>query len=128
MVTRFTEYSVFSRRFMNRPKRRSGFTSELFTGRKRGFTLIELLVVVTIIVVLQALLTPALDKAVCAATGIQTGPCPSTQTGHFGGCTEGDLKYCVPARLAPPERVRVRSTGRRSANPLALRLVPIGPC
>ena len=34
---------------------------------QRGFTLIELLVVITIIVVLLALLTPALDKAIYAA-------------------------------------------------------------
>jgi prepilin-type N-terminal cleavage/methylation domain-containing protein len=37
------------------------------TARSRGFTLIELLVVVTIIVVLLALLTPALDKAIYQA-------------------------------------------------------------
>jgi len=36
-------------------------------GRREGFTLIELLVVVTVIIVLLALLTPALDKAIYAA-------------------------------------------------------------
>src|ERR1041385_1165125 len=45
----------------------SGFTLIESPARRKGFTLIELLVVVTIIVVLLAMLTPALDQAIYQA-------------------------------------------------------------
>ena len=47
--------------------RRQAFTLIELPAMRKGFTLIELLVVVTIVVVLMAMLTPALDKAVYQA-------------------------------------------------------------
>ena len=54
--------------------------------RHPGFTLIELLVVVTIIVVLIAMLTPALDKAIYAAELAKCG-------GGMKGIVLGELNY-----------------------------------
>ena len=62
-----------------------------------GFTLIELLVVVTIIVILLALLTPALDKSIHMA---ELTVCGTTQSGVARGVVlyAGDHNRSYPAR------------------------------
>jgi prepilin-type N-terminal cleavage/methylation domain-containing protein len=63
----------------------------------RGFTLIELLVVVTIIVVLLALLTPALDKAIYAA---ELASCGAQQHGIVAGA----INYAMNNKRRYPYR------------------------
>jgi prepilin-type N-terminal cleavage/methylation domain-containing protein len=66
--------------------------------RSPGFTLIELLVVVTIIIVLLALLTPALDRAMYQAELTLCGSqLKAFATGLTTGATERNRKY--PTRL-----------------------------
>ena len=63
----------------------------------RAFTLIELLVVVTIIVVLLALLTPALDKAIYQA---ELAVCAT----HLNGIAVGVTDYSVAFKRWYPYR------------------------
>jgi prepilin-type N-terminal cleavage/methylation domain-containing protein len=72
----------------------------------RGFTLIELLVVVTIIVVLLALLTPALDKAIYAAEFAVCG----AQVRNIGS---GALGYTMDHRRSYPYRGGEASRGNQ---------------
>lgn len=60
----------------------------MLTREYRGFTLIELLVVVTIIVVLLALLTPALDKAIEQANIAVCGS-------HLKGIGQASVTYAL---------------------------------
>src|SRR5688572_26273002 len=66
----------------------------------RAFTLIELLVVITIIVVLLALLTPALDKAIYQA---ELAVCGANLKGIASGATIYAMqnKRCWPAARDP---------------------------
>jgi prepilin-type N-terminal cleavage/methylation domain-containing protein len=57
---------------------------------RRGFTLVELLLVVTIIVVLLALLTPALDKAIYEA---ELAACGATQKAITASATVAAMDY-----------------------------------
>jgi prepilin-type N-terminal cleavage/methylation domain-containing protein len=66
-----------------------------------GFTLIELLVVITIIVVLLALLTPALDKAIYQA---ELAVCAANQHATAAGVTA----YAAGSKRAYPWREGVR--------------------
>jgi prepilin-type N-terminal cleavage/methylation domain-containing protein len=63
--------------------------------RTVGFTLIELLVVITIIVVLLALLTPALDAAIYQAELVQCGA-------HQRGIASGAATYAVDQKRRWP--------------------------
>ena len=65
--------------------------------RASGFTLVELLVVITIIVILLALLTPALDQAVYMA---ELATCGANLRALAGGCSvyAGDQKRRYPVR------------------------------
>jgi len=76
----------------------------------RGFTLIELLVVVTIIVVLLALLAPALDKAVYQAELAVCG-------GNQHGIAAGALAYAMAFRRSYPVRAGIEAA-EREANAL----------
>src|ERR1041385_6146027 len=64
---------------------------------RSGFTLIELLVVITIIVVLLAMLTPALDKALYAAELVRCG-------GNLHATGSGVLSYAFANRRFYPLR------------------------
>ena len=66
-------------------------------GRPRAFTIVELLVVVTIIVVLLALLAPAVDRAVYQA---ELAVC----SGNLKGMAGGTLVYAAHARRFYPDR------------------------
>jgi len=57
---------------------------------RAGFTVIELLVVITVIVVLLALLTPALDKVIYQA---ELARCGATQKGIITGATTAAIDY-----------------------------------
>ena len=76
-----------------------------------AFTLIELLVVVTIIVVLLALLTPALDKAIYQA---ELAVCAS----HLKGIATGSQAYAFSSRRAYPYRRIVQQNGAYWTNQL----------
>ena len=67
-----------------------------------GFTLIELLVVVTIIVVLLALLTPALDKAIYQAELAVCGT-------HEHAIATSSILYAIGSNRSYPDRPGVRS-------------------
>jgi prepilin-type N-terminal cleavage/methylation domain-containing protein len=82
-----------------------------------GFTLIELLVVVTIIAVLLALLTPAIDKAMYAA---QLASCASRLKGHAASATV----YAVDHRRHYLDRAALNTTNFR---PDYLALTTFGP-
>ncbi len=70
---------------------RSALTPALCPGeRECGFTLIELLVVVTIIVVLMALLAPAMDKAIYQA---ELAVCGTKLRGTAGGTLTYAMDY-----------------------------------
>ena len=73
---------------------------ELPAVRKRGFTLIELLVVITIIVVLMAMLMPAMDKAIYQA---QLVVC----AGHIKTAAGGATFYTTNNRRYYPYRPTV---------------------
>jgi prepilin-type N-terminal cleavage/methylation domain-containing protein len=66
-------------------------------ARRTGFTLIELLVVVTIIVVLLALLTPAMDRAIYAA---QLAVCG----GNLRGISTACVNYAMNHKRTYPSR------------------------
>src|SRR5689334_12180710 len=68
----------------------------------KGFTLIELLVVITIIVVLLALLTPALDKAMTEAQMAQCLSNPRT-------IAQGAIAYTADNKGLYPDRPQLRS-------------------
>ena len=80
---------------------------------RSGFTLIELLVVVTIIVVLLALLTPALDKAIYQAELTACGA-------NFKALTLGTSIYAIANKKYYPRRLLERnwSPNRICANGL----------
>src|SRR5688500_12893572 len=67
----------------------------------RAFTLIELLVVITIIVVLLALLTPALDKAIYQA---ELAVCGATQN----GTADSALTYAMDHKRRYPGKRNYR--------------------
>jgi prepilin-type N-terminal cleavage/methylation domain-containing protein len=69
---------------------------------RTGFTLIELLVVVTIIVVLLALLTPALDKAIYQAELVVCG-------GNLKGIAGGVTQYAFDFQRSYPYRDAVHN-------------------
>jgi prepilin-type N-terminal cleavage/methylation domain-containing protein/prepilin-type processing-associated H-X9-DG protein len=79
--------------------------------RRRAFTLIELLVVITIIVVLLALLTPALDKAIYQAELTVCG----TQLKAIASST---ITYAYDFRRYYPDRAVINS--RSNSQPLML--------
>lgn len=79
--------------------------------KRRGFTLIELLVVITIIVVLLAMLAPALDQAIYQA---ELAACGSNLHGIGGGT----LTYALENRRSFPER-DLQNTKYRVANLVA---------
>ena len=66
-------------------------------GKPRGFTLVELLVVITIIVMLLALLTPALDRALYQAELAACGA-------NLHGITQGLATYAMENKRAYPVR------------------------
>ena len=74
---------------------------------RRAFTLIELLVVVTIIVVLLALLTPALDKAVYQAELVKCGA-------HQKGVANGVQLYSVDQKRFYPDRPSLRAVSNEA--------------
>ena len=83
---------------------------------RKGFTLIELLVVITIIVVLLALLTPALDQAVYQA---ELASCGAKLHAHGAGVFQYamDFKRRYPYRVGVelgdmrPDWLRLHTTG-----------------
>src|ERR1041385_7046662 len=72
-----------------------GFASRsIDVNRMTAFTLIELLVVVTIIVVLLALLTPALDRAIYRAELLRCGANQKGTGEALGGVDTDELSVC----------------------------------
>ena len=80
----------------------------------RGFTIVELLVVITIIVVLLALLAPALDQAVYQAELAACGAKLSAGAGAM-------VVYAIEHRRAFPVRGQMRE-GKGSMNPKHIRV------
>src|SRR5690349_1320087 len=74
-----------------------------------AFTLIELLVVVTIIAVLLALLTPALDKAVYQAELVRCAA-------QLRGVGQSVVTYAMDARRSYPYRVGAENPDWSEAN------------
>jgi prepilin-type N-terminal cleavage/methylation domain-containing protein len=68
---------------------------------RRGFTLVELLVVLAIIVVLLALLAPAMEKAIYEAELATCG-------GNLHGVITGTLTYAMNYKRAYPVRVAIQ--------------------
>ena len=73
-----------------------------------AFTLIELLVVITIIVVLLALLTPAVDRAIYQAELTVCGT-------RLKGIATGNLAYAADNKRSYPCGTSIRG-GRRSGS------------
>jgi prepilin-type N-terminal cleavage/methylation domain-containing protein len=86
---------------------------------KSAFTLIELLVVVTIIVVLLALLTPAIDKAIYSAELAACGA-------NLKGLGTGATTYALDHRRAYPYRPMTHDPNWWHGMPIVLRQAP-GP-
>src|SRR5688572_23229966 len=89
--------------------------SSAFLGDKpmtKAFTLIELLVVITIIVVLLALLTPALDRAIYQAELAVCGA-------NLHGIASGAQVYAVNHKRRYPWRDGIREESAYSADTIA---------
>ena len=74
-----------------------------------GFTLVELLVVVTIIIVLLAMLAPALEKAVYQAELAACGA-------NMKAVSNGAMAYALGNRRLYPERQMLRNTSQNVSN------------
>src|SRR5690349_19456422 len=83
------------------------------TARAAAFTLIELLVVVTIIVVLLAMLTPAVDRAMYQAELAVCGT-------HLNSAAAGVILYTISFRGRYPDRPLVNGGTKATAAPSTL--------
>jgi len=98
-------------------------------NRKSAFTLIELLVVITIIVLLLALLTPALDRAVYQAELAVCGSqLKSVGTGVLSYAVSNRRAYPVRAAIPQPSQLRANANDFRGALQKALENLNVLNC